>query len=1560
MSGWKQKSNQTRPDMSRVFALAGEINRLLSAADKASSRSRTAPFRRPVLPASAFRALGAANLDAFFSLHPEKLPRLSPESIPQATARLDKRLDLVRTGIEECGRDKERIAGRLQKVRAERAETDKRSASLQRGLSRLRAAFQQDKAALCRREAGARPGLSSLEARIKDQRQLIDNARRAERRGRAARLFKPEGYLAPKVLAERQAGCGALQARLEKERAALDRARAGLEKKAAGLVRFESELERLISRAETLRRHEDELKARAKETDARLSSQRRELEQWRKARAGLDRAGALWPELKSLLLYWPQTCARLDREAGQTLRLGTKKDQDSLKALRKKIGGNIQTQTELARSLDNYRPIVSRLVRDFQDFDTAVQDLGADIDKEIAAVRQAEPGLEAGAGAFHERLQGLDEAGKAMLTHQSSLAEALAQKTQAVKALEQDRLSLVRRQKTTAQRATASIRALAAKRKGLAGKTDRLYEQLAQFQAGLPLVLGPTRFLDRCVLAGALGLVRTRKRLQSFKETLGLEHDRLSARLEPHSSSRVPASTAGAEADLARVRTLAGAEESTSDLAKRLADLGWTLAQAERIRKIKAARRKDQDKLGRLSEDRQNLIKQLDRAGKQVRGLAGEKTRLANALAEAEAGFSGLTAHLEDEVYPLLLTLGRALHQDRAKRFGLEKERAALAVDAAGLKRDKESIQETANLLSRSLSALSLEMTRRGHFYRLKLERTGAEANDWQAKAARLDVERQELETDYLDSVYLGRRQSLEIEALSDHLAGIYPLLDFFLEQTHLWGQSPAREAPDDPPRPEGSEYLIALVHILDQENETLKTKLKVLLEDRRALNLEQDHLSRSHKLIKERLKELLPVFSFCWQSWFKATAGLTEAQLHRRRLTQDLAAEGAKVKSLARRVEELSAGLAADKKNLALTSAELNKTLLEKDEALRQKAELGTRYNKIRAQAQALQEDRTRLSQTLKERTAKIRGLKAELETIGSDNQRLESEERFHRREARTLAAENKAVKAKLAEDSGRLEAVVSGLGYVAQRSEEELAGLRGELAAGEETIRDLKARLAEQTGQIENMESVQDRLGLLVWMIVKFGGSDERVWEALVNLGREKGFRDAAGIAGRRLHNITSATVTHLGSEQFRRAARRAVQRGFYSLVLAGGLVLTAPEEPSKATSIPTILPGAPENTDMFPKLPAAGPFLPQGPFYSAYVGRTFDLSSLAPSERAKGFEHLQKIIAREIDAQAGMAGLEPGEYIDFVCLEFEPNQTISLEQLKDRRNVLLLVKSHFPSVYADLKDQDPGRAQVKALHRLARAAGLRECRFWDRLYTDFRGLEAGPVQSLDMVLNNIRLHQERRGEDIKPAFTGRLRPIPALEKMSLAKFSQVLTPYFKDNIKAFTAHEPYAGAHMPGQIDFYARCLAEDMYVAGKIFGVPMTVMVSIAHQETYFANVLGDNLMSASPFQIYRPTKGIIIRSMTGNGFQVPKTPDRLQDHLTLATYMAAYHLAWLIEKQAYMVNHGRDARCNIDLVARAYNGGEAYPGAVYRKKLRLLKYLKQVSIANGRDKGEPQA
>jgi hypothetical protein len=90
-----------------------------------------------------------------------------------------------------------------------------------------------------------------------------------------------------------------------------------------------------------------------------------------------------------------------------------------------------------------------------------------------------------------------------------------------------------------------------------------------------------------------------------------------------------------------------------------------------------------------------------------------------------------------------------------------------------------------------------------------------------------------------------------------------------------------------------------------------------------------------------------------------------------------------------------------------------------------------------------------------------------------------------------------------------------------------------------------------------------------------------------------------------------------------------------------------------------------------------------------------------------------------------------------------------------------------------------------------------------------------------------------------------------------MSLNEFTESMAPYFMENIQNYLANNPGADAFHPEDLDGYARRLARDMYFSGKLFGVPMTFLVSIAHQETYFANVLGDRTMSASPFQITGP-------------------------------------------------------------------------------------------------------
>jgi hypothetical protein len=185
-------------------------------------------------------------------------------------------------------------------------------------------------------------------------------------------------------------------------------------------------------------------------------------------------------------------------------------------------------------------------------------------------------------------------------------------------------------------------------------------------------------------------------------------------------------------------------------------------------------------------------------------------------------------------------------------------------------------------------------------------------------------------------------------------------------------------------------------------------------------------------------------------------------------------------------------------------------------------------------------------------------------------------------------------------------------------------------------------------------------------------------------------------------------------------------------------------------------------------------------------------------------------------------------------------------------------------------------------------------------------------------------------------------------------------LIVPYIKANLRAFTSHASFAGAHKPEEIADYAKRLAEDMFVAAKAFGVPRTLFISIVHQESYFANVLGDNSMSASPFQIYRPTKPYIIKSMEQKGLKTPGVPDRLQDHLSLATYMAANFLSDLIRRSSIPWGKGKGLICDLDDVALGYNGGSHYPPAVNGKKLRLVRYLDRVRRMAVQKKTRPRA
>jgi hypothetical protein len=356
---------------------------------------------------------------------------------------------------------------------------------------------------------------------------------------------------------------------------------------------------------------------------------------------------------------------------------------------------------------------------------------------------------------------------------------------------------------------------------------------------------------------------------------------------------------------------------------------------------------------------------------------------------------------------------------------------------------------------------------------------------------------------------------------------------------------------------------------------------------------------------------------------------------------------------------------------------------------------------------------------------------------------------------------------------------------------------------------------------------------------------------------------------------------------------------------------------------------------------------------------VQRPFDIDFLPPEERARGYEHVQERISGEIDQLADRLGMSPQEYIQVIQRLATPGQTIELSRLKDHQTALAILKNQFPTIMADFKGREMNPDRTRTLLGLAAKAEPEECLFWDRLYSDFRNLGSDPAAALDMILHNSgRRFQKPEGPP--PELAGRLTPLPEFENLSLAGFTRVMTPYFRANIRAYAAWPSFSKENEPDLLTAYAKELAQNMFVASEAFGVPRTLMVSIAHQETYFANVMGDGHQSASPFQIYAPTKPYIIKAMWAKGLKVPKVPERLQEHLALSTYMAAFFMSELMDRSTTSWSSGRPGLCDLDRVALHYNGGEHYPPAVVGKKMRLVQYLERVRDVARQKKDRPRA
>ncbi|MBF0524630.1 MAG: hypothetical protein HQK56_05980 [Deltaproteobacteria bacterium] len=300
---------------------------------------------------------------------------------------------------------------------------------------------------------------------------------------------------------------------------------------------------------------------------------------------------------------------------------------------------------------------------------------------------------------------------------------------------------------------------------------------------------------------------------------------------------------------------------------------------------------------------------------------------------------------------------------------------------------------------------------------------------------------------------------------------------------------------------------------------------------------------------------------------------------------------------------------------------------------------------------------------------------------------------------------------------------------------------------------------------------------------------------------------------------------------------------------------------------------------------------------------------------------------------------SGLKPGDFVSAMkalnC-QSEPLGRIETAALAER---IIRFHENFPKVFYGFLN----RPDFAAAENLIALAGVPEspeegC-FWDRLYTEFIQMNFSPREALLGVMSHrkevARRQKEKRGET---RFEGETKPIRVLETLSAQQFGDLLGPYINEHHRRFLKSKRQAASSNEGD---YGRRLALDIYCTAKAFNVPVTTMLIIAHHETNFANILGDHNRSASPFQIFRPTKKLILAAMSKSGMKVPSGSIDLRHTPTLATYMAAYHISTLMKKDG--------KGCNMDDVACRYNGQRSYVGLVKGKRDVLVTYLSERGV-----------
>ena len=415
-----------------------------------------------------------------------------------------------------------------------------------------------------------------------------------------------------------------------------------------------------------------------------------------------------------------------------------------------------------------------------------------------------------------------------------------------------------------------------------------------------------------------------------------------------------------------------------------------------------------------------------------------------------------------------------------------------------------------------------------------------------------------------------------------------------------------------------------------------------------------------------------------------------------------------------------------------------------------------------------------------------------------------------------------------------------------------------------------------------------------------------------------------------------------------------------GQWSLIaaLTSGLVLGNPQPPSKATlleasprlsrpAISQTLPAGRGELLSGVGLEVAATGVPLPPMVSR-AGLNLDLM---PRRSARSEPPAE--VAGEVTRLAAERGLGAEVLMPLARQACRGQGVLEVEALARTAEAARCLAAGHPVMFRDLERRGQAPRDLAPDYSPAAGAGSGG-KYLDKLYTEYRTLGFSPQQALGAVAAAQAATGQLK-EQWSPgrSYKGRVKPLAVIEEMDRQAFVTSMAPYIVDRADRFLRSR---GEDFSGDLAGYARSLASDMHDAAKLFDLPVSILMAIAHQETWYTNVLGDQNRSASPFHIFNPTKLLIVDSMARAGLVAPPRGISLERHLTMATFMAAFHLRELMQDSWVAVSDGRDGYVDMNRVMKRYNGSSAYAGRVADRQREQLAYLKNTNKISHNDTG----